>query len=41
MSCEFNNISKEEEKGITYTDAEAELHAKEVGVDPRPNETLV
>ena len=24
----------------TYTDQEAEEHAKEVGVDPRPNETI-
>lgn len=34
MSCNFSEI----EENI-YTDEEAELHAKEVGVDPRPKET--
>ncbi len=41
MSCNFNNEINTEELLNTYTDEEAELHAKEVGVDPRPNETLV
>ncbi len=34
------NLETVEDRKITYTDEEAERHAKEVGVSPRPNETL-
>ena len=34
------NLETEEDRKITYTDEEAEEHAKAVGVPPRPNETL-
>ena len=34
------NLETLEDRKITYTDEEAERHAKEVGVSPRPNETL-
>lgn len=44
MSCNFGCGSEpQEEKKVVleeYTDEEAELHAKEVGVDPRPRETI-
>ncbi len=43
--CEFTPIENEDvkKKEVSideYTDEEAEAHAREVGVDPRPNETL-
>ena len=43
MSCNFGCGSEpQEEKTVIdeYTDEEAERHAKEVGVDPRPRETI-
>lgn len=40
-SCGFS-VQEENAEALlnSYTDEEAELHAKEVGVDPRPNETI-
>ncbi|MBR1931319.1 MAG: glutathione S-transferase C-terminal domain-containing protein [Lachnospiraceae bacterium] len=40
-SCDISARLKKGNNGpIDYTDAEAEAHAREVGVDPRPRETL-
>lgn len=38
--CSFSPAEEIKEE-VKYTDALAEQFAKEVGVDPRPNETLV
>lgn len=41
MSCGSNNFVDERIIEVTdYTDADAEAHAQEVGVPPRPNETI-
>ena len=39
--CSFTPVENKETEEIKYTDALAEQFAAEVGVDPRPNETLV
>ena len=39
--CSFTQVENKETEEIKYTDALAEQFAAEVGVDPRPNETLV
>lgn len=40
-SCGFSASEKSAEEWLeSYTDEEAEAYAKEVGVDPRPNETI-
>ena len=38
--CSFSAVEEVKEE-VKYTDELAEQFAKEVGVDPRPNETLV
>ena len=38
--CNFSAVEEVKEK-VKYTDELAEQFAREVGVDPRPNETLV
>lgn len=40
LNYEINKGNSATEAAV-YTDEEAELHAREVGADPRPNETLV
>lgn len=46
MSCEFkqeineNNVKENVETIVEYTDELAEEYAREVGVDPRPRETI-
>ena len=41
ISCDISARVKNSGNGsVGYTDAEAEAHAREVGVDPRPRETL-
>lgn len=39
--CSFSVPEEEKKESIKYTDELAEQFAKEAGVDPRPNETLV
>ncbi len=42
LSCDINlrRAKTGQDRAVDYTDQEAEEHAKEVGVDPRPKETI-
>ena len=39
-SLDFSGVKEEKEEIVGYSDEQAEIWAKEAGVDPRPRETI-